>query len=59
MEKDAAHFAEKLGKRIRELREKKALTQDRAAESAGITGKYWGEVEPGGALPFPSWCWIK
>ena len=40
MEKDAAHFAEKLGKRIRELREKKALTQDRAAESAGITGKY-------------------
>ena len=26
---------------------KKALTQDRAAESAGITGKYWGEVERG------------
>lgn len=47
MEKDAAYFAEKLGKRIRELREKKALTQDRAAESAGITGKYWGEVERG------------
>ena len=47
MEKDAAHFAEKLGKRIRELREKKALTQDRAVGSAGITGKYWAEVQRG------------
>ena len=40
-------FATRIGKRIRELREKKALTQDRAAELAGITGKYWGEVERG------------
>lgn len=47
MEKNAAYFAGQLGKRIRELREKSALTQDCAAELAGITGKYWGEVERG------------
>lgn len=47
MANQATHFASRLGKRIRELREKAALTQERAAEAAGITGKYWGEVERG------------
>lgn len=43
----ATRFAADLGKRIRELRDKAGLTQDKAAEAAGITGKYWGEVERG------------
>lgn len=47
MDKNALDFARKLGRRVRELRERKGLTQDRAAELAGITGKYWGEVERG------------
>ena len=47
MDKNALDFARKLGRRVRELGERKGLTQDRAAELAGITGKYWGEVERG------------
>lgn len=42
-----AEFSIRLGKRLRELRERAGLTQDKAAERAGITGKYWGEVERG------------
>jgi transcriptional regulator with XRE-family HTH domain len=37
----------KLGKRIRELRKKKDLSQSRLAEMAGLNDKYLGEVERG------------
>lgn len=37
----------KLGKRIRELRKKKELSQSRLAEMAGLNDKYLGEVERG------------
>ena len=64
MDKNALDFARKLGRRVRELRERKGLTQDRAAELAGITGKYWGEVERGSVAvsavvrPWPTpWIW--
>lgn len=40
-------FCGKAGQKDQRVAEKKALTQDRAAELAGITGKYWGEVERG------------
>ena len=36
-----------LGKRIRELRSKKKLTQEKLAERAGLHWKYLGEVERG------------
>ena len=39
--------AESLGLRIKELRKKKGLTQDKVAEQAGITGKYMGMIERG------------
>lgn len=42
-------FSQKLGKRIREIRKKSALSQDQVAEQAGISGKYLGEVERGEA----------
>lgn len=38
---------EELGRRIRELRKKKGLSQEQVAEQAGISGKYLGEVERG------------
>lgn len=41
------NFAKKLGKRIKELRKAAALSQDQAAEQAGISGKYLGEIERG------------
>ncbi|XXJ18875.1 helix-turn-helix domain-containing protein [Desulfovibrio caledoniensis] len=37
----------KLGKRIRELRQKNGLSQSRLAEMAGLNDKYLGEVERG------------
>ena len=40
-------FPVKLGKRIKELRKSAALSQDKAAEQAGISGKYLGEIERG------------
>ena len=40
-------FAQKLGRRIRELRKKTGYSQDQAAELAGISGKYLGEIERG------------
>lgn len=42
-------FSQKLGKRIKEIRKKSALSQDQVAEQAGISGKYLGEVERGEA----------
>jgi len=36
-----------LGKRIKELRSITGLSQDQAAERAGISGKYLGQVERG------------
>ena len=36
-----------LGKRIKELRSKKKLTQEKLAERAGLHWKYLGEVERG------------
>ena len=38
---------EQLGKRIRKLRSKKKLTQEKLAERAGLHWKYLGEVERG------------
>ena len=40
-------FTQVLGERIRELRKKAGLTQEQAAEGAGISGTYLGEVERG------------
>ena len=40
-------FAHKLGKRIKELRQKVGKSQERLAEMAGISGKYLGEIERG------------
>lgn len=40
-------FLLNLGRRIRSLRQKQGLTQEILAESAGISGKYLGEVERG------------
>lgn len=37
----------KLGKRIKELRTKKRLSQSKLAELAGLNDKYLGEVERG------------
>lgn len=37
----------RLGKRIRELRTSRNLSQDKLAEVVGISGKYLGEVERG------------
>lgn len=36
-----------LGRRIRTLRTKKGLSQEKLAEGAGLNGKYIGEVERG------------
>ena len=36
-----------LGKRIKELRKNSGFSQDQAAELAGISGKYLGQVERG------------
>lgn len=41
------NLSTRLGKRIRELRKASGLSQDQAAELAGISGKYLGEVERG------------
>ena len=38
---------QQLGKRIKELRSKKKLTQEKLAERAGLHWKYLGEVERG------------
>jgi len=38
---------QRLGARLRDLREKAKLTQDQVAESAGFGGKYLGEIEKG------------
>ena len=38
-----------VGKRVRELREARGLTQEQLAEKAGINGKYFGGVERGEA----------
>lgn len=38
-----------LGRRIRALRTKKGLSQEKLAERAGLNGKYIGEVERGTA----------
>jgi transcriptional regulator with XRE-family HTH domain len=43
---DKALF-ERLGARLRELREAAKLTQEAVAEKAGFGGKYLGEVEKG------------
>lgn len=40
-------FSVKLGKRIKELRGKRGMSQEQLAELAGISGKYLGEVERG------------
>ena len=40
-------FPKLLGKRIKELRNNAGLSQDQAAERAGISGKYLGQVERG------------
>jgi len=36
-----------LGKRIRELRLKKQLTQEKISEQVGLNSKYWSELERG------------
>ena len=41
------NFPQVLGERVRELRKQAGLTQEQAAEAAGISGKYLGEVERG------------
>jgi transcriptional regulator with XRE-family HTH domain len=38
---------ERIGARLRELREAAELTQDEVGERAGFTGKYIGEIEKG------------
>ncbi len=38
---------ERLGARLREIRESAKLTQDEVAERAGFGGKYLGEIEKG------------
>ncbi|GHV54389.1 hypothetical protein FACS1894206_07070 [Deltaproteobacteria bacterium] len=40
---------DQLGRRVRTLRLKKGLSQEKLAESAGLNGKYLGEVERGAA----------
>lgn len=41
------NFSVALGRRVKELRKKASLSQDQAAERAGISGKYLGQVERG------------
>ncbi|MBR3664162.1 MAG: helix-turn-helix transcriptional regulator [Desulfovibrio sp.] len=41
------NFPKELGERVKELRKQAGLTQEQAAEGAGISGKYLGEVERG------------
>lgn len=38
---------QRLGARLRDLRERAKLTQDQVAENAGFGGKYIGEIEKG------------
>ena len=40
-------FSAVLGRRVKELRKQAGLSQDQAAERAGISGKYLGQVERG------------
>ena len=42
---------EALGKRIREARKQKALTQQQLAEALGITDVYISEIERGNKMP--------
>lgn len=40
-------FSVRLGRRVRELRVQRRLSQDQVAEQAEISGKYVGEIERG------------
>lgn len=40
-------LAERLGARLREIRERAKLSQEAVAEKAGFSGKYLGEIEKG------------
>ncbi len=44
-----ADTSEQLGKRIRELRKQKGLTQEQLGESSGVGSKYISQVERTGA----------
>ncbi len=44
-------FLPLLGKRLRALRQKKGVTQERAAELMKVTPKHMGEIERGLATP--------
>ncbi len=45
--RDADDFHVLLGKRIRSLRERYKISQERLSEEAGLSSKYLGEVERG------------
>jgi len=44
-------IVERLGRRVRELRKRKRLTQTELAEKAGIDPKYIGQIERGETNP--------
>ena len=46
-----AAAAVKLGKRVRELRRAKQLTQEQAAERAKLDSKHWQDLEAGRTNP--------
>jgi len=46
-----------LGKAIRELRDKRDLTQEAVAEAAGLTGRTLSAVETGNANP--TWATVR
>ena len=51
VEKRMEDFLPLLGKRLRALRQKKGVTQERAAELMKVTPKHMGEIERGLATP--------
>lgn len=48
---ELAAALEKLGKRIKKLREGKKLSQEEAAERAELSGKHWQDIEGGRTNP--------
>jgi DNA-binding XRE family transcriptional regulator len=48
---EAVQFLQDLGTRIRALRTKKNLTQEKAAESAKLSPQHWVDIEHGRSNP--------
>ena len=44
-------MSETYGRRLREARDRRQLTQDQAAELAGISRAFWSELERGLSIP--------